>query len=276
MLLISAVSAGSLMARKRGRPAKAGARYPCGKLKSGIEPIAPALWQRIASEAKKGALDERLGSELGRLFLHAELTSPQIAAGFRVAETYGAFERYKGKRRSTASPSYEASSRGDHLVAEELVGPDAMAILEERIRAAEQKFKALQQWFSNEMIPRGVCNALEELCVEDRNISWIILPRVRETLDKLGLFFGFTTARNAAKHAVIARKPTLEQDRTIARKPNLDRIYWMEVVRSVSRPDITDDELAAAYEEQRARVAREIFRRSKAKRSDNVIEFRKL
>lgn len=262
------------MARRRGRPTKPGPRYPNGQLKHkpAIEPIAPALWQRIVTEAKKKTIDERLGSELGRLFLHGELTSPQIAAGFRLAEVYGTFERYKGKRRSTASPSYEASSRGDHLVAEELIGPDALQIMEERIQAAQTKFNALQKHFEDKKVPRGVRNALEELCVEDRIISSLILPDLRNALDELGQFFGFTTARHALKQvAASPRKPTLQQDGEAKRAPNLDRMYWIEVVRRL-RPDLSTDQLIEAHEVQRALVARGIFRRSKEKRRDNVIE----
>src|SRR5258708_5484643 len=110
------------MARKGGRARKSGPRHPGGQLKQpsqGIDPIAPALFQRIVVEARRKVVDERLGTELGRLFLHHELTSAQVAAGFRMARIYSDFERLKGKRRSPASPSYGGG--GDHSIAEELM-----------------------------------------------------------------------------------------------------------------------------------------------------------
>jgi hypothetical protein len=74
-------------------------------------------------------VDERLGSELGRLFLHQELTSAQVAAGFRLGRIYQTFERLKGKRSSPASPSYGGG--GDHSIAEELMSPEALRDLED-------------------------------------------------------------------------------------------------------------------------------------------------
>lgn len=271
MLCSPAFEPGGLMARKRGRPAKAGARYPSGKLKPAIEPIAPALWQRIASEAKIHAIDERMGSQLGRLFMHGEFTTKQIAAGFRVAETYGTFERLKAKRRSVMSPSY--GGRGDHSIAEELMDAQTLEDLEANIRTAEDKFKALQKWFHDNPDAARFHNAIEELCVEDRAVSSLILPDLRNVFDRLGFFFGFTTARHALKQpGAIAKKPTLRQDAQVApRQPNIDRIYWIEVVRRL-RPDLSDDQLNEAYEVQRALVARAVFRRSKQKRADNVID----
>lgn len=271
------------MARRRGRPAKPGERYACGKLKSAIEPIAPALWQRIASEAKKKMIDERLGTELGRCFFHGELTSPQIAAGFRLAEIYGAFERAKGKRRSCASPSYN-SGQGDHSLAEELLEPDTLKRLEDQIQTATETFKKLhgdvsaqrKGWFDEKEIPRYIRNALEELCVEDRAISWLLLPEIRDVLDQLGFFFGFTTARQAQKKsaaaAASARAPTLQQDTLAKREPNIDRVYWIQVLRKVL-PHLDEKEIGHVYETQAALKQRELVRRARGGTRDKVVPF---
>ncbi len=81
------------MVAKRGRSSKSGERYKCGKLKpaeTSKQPISPTLWQRIKTNGQKIGLDPRLGTELGRLALHDELTSAEVSAGFRIAEIYKA------------------------------------------------------------------------------------------------------------------------------------------------------------------------------------------
>ena len=97
------------MAAKRGRPSKSGDRFKCGKLKpaeTSKQPISPALWQRIKTDGQKIGLDPRLGTELGRLALHDELSSAEVSAGFRIAEIYQAFERFHGRTRSAAGSSF--------------------------------------------------------------------------------------------------------------------------------------------------------------------------
>lgn len=252
------------MARK-GRARKAGPRNPCGKLKqSGQDPIAPTLWQRMASEAKKKLIDERFGTELGRLFLHQELTSAQFAAGNRVAKVYQTFERLKAKRRSPKSPSY--GEGGDHSIAEELMDVETLADLEMSIREASDKFKALDEWLSGRF-PRRVCNVLQELCVEDKFVGPVVLPEIREALDQLGLFFGFSTARHALKQQTAAKAAAAPP----ARQPNIDRSLWIEVVRRLA-PHLDEEQLNYAYDVQRTLVARAVFERSKERRKDNVIE----
>src|ERR1700742_5168116 len=97
------------MATKRGRPSKTGERYKCGKLRpveTSKQPISPALWQRIRTNGQKIGLDPRLGTELGRLALHDELTSAEVSAGFRIAEIYQACEHFHGRTRSAAGSSF--------------------------------------------------------------------------------------------------------------------------------------------------------------------------
>src|SRR6201989_2409095 len=97
------------MAAKRGLPSKTGERYKCGKLRPAEpsrQPISPALWQRIKTNGQKIVLDPRLGTELGRLALHDELTSAEVSAGFRIAEIYQTFEHFHGRTRSAAGSSF--------------------------------------------------------------------------------------------------------------------------------------------------------------------------
>jgi hypothetical protein len=182
------------MARKGGRARKSGPRHPGGQLKQpGIDPIAPALFQRIAAEAKKKMVDERLGTEPGRLFIHQELTSAQVAAGFKLARIYQTFERLKGKRRSPASPSYGGG--GDHSIAEELMSPEALRDLEDSIDEAAEKFTSLDKWIRLNF-SRTLRTRLQELCVEDKYVG-LITAEDRDALDRPGLFFGFTSVKHA-------------------------------------------------------------------------------
>jgi hypothetical protein len=94
---------------RSGRPSKSGDRYKCGKLKpadTSKQPISPALWQRIKTNGQKIGLDPRLGTELGRLALHDELTLGGGLGGFRIAEIYQAFEFFHGRTRSAAGSSF--------------------------------------------------------------------------------------------------------------------------------------------------------------------------
>lgn len=264
---------------KGGRARKSGPRSACGKLQqTGIDPIAPTLFQRILTEAKKGAVDERLGTELGRLFMHGELTSAQVAAGFRMARIYQDFERYKGRRRSPASPSYGGG--GDHSIAEELLNPESLSQLEDSIREAVEKYIKLDGrdgWMKHN-VSRGMRSLLQELCVEDRYIGQMT-AEIRGALDRLGMFFGFTSIKHASQKqktpadvlAEVNATASTPAAKTFVRKPNLDRIYWIEVARRL-RPDLSTDDLGKAYDVQRALVARGAFRLSKPAEPETKIE----
>lgn len=92
-----------------GRPKKPGERYPGGQLKPGSgEPIAPTVLRRIFRDAEDGYADARLGSQVGRLYFHRQLTSTEASTAFYIGEIYGRYEAQIGKRRSTRSPSYES------------------------------------------------------------------------------------------------------------------------------------------------------------------------
>ena len=67
---------------KDGRAIQMGKLRPAETSK---QPISPALWQRIKTNGQKIGLDPRLGTELGRLALHDELTSVEVSVGFRIA-----------------------------------------------------------------------------------------------------------------------------------------------------------------------------------------------
>lgn len=179
----------------RGRPAHAGERYACGKLKPAAPSVAPVEWARIRAEAAAGAHDPRLGTEIGRLSIHRELSDAQTVTAFRVGEIYSTFERYKGKGRSVRSPNYGGG--GDSSVAEELLGAEALERLEDNIKAAHAEFIALADELKH--YPTIARATLELLCVENRHIGWNLLPSMRMLLDRLAVFFANSKSAKKSK-----------------------------------------------------------------------------
>lgn len=181
---------------KRGRPAKAGERYACGKLKPTGDPVTGALWHRIREHAAKLARDERLASELGRLSFHRQITDAQAAAGFRVGLIYGMFERhYSAPPRKTRSPSYQIGLTGDAGLAEELMEREAFVDQVRRRRASLEAFLALQDEFDSWEFSRNAASVrpdiehhgatrraprllIEAVCVDDCTISYLSLIHI--------------------------------------------------------------------------------------------------
>ena len=86
------------------RPAKA-PMYPRDRL--GRNEHGGAMWRRIVDEGVRfGRVNPQLGSEVGRLLFHGQITAVEAAAASQVAEIYARYERSQGLRRTVASPSY--------------------------------------------------------------------------------------------------------------------------------------------------------------------------
>lgn len=170
------------MARKRPGPrAQAGPRYPCGRRKSVGDVRAPTLWRRIKDNGIALGLDRRLGSEVGRLSLLGELTDTEAATAFLIAEVYGRFERYSGKRRTAHSPSYDIGR-----AAEPMEDHDH----ERRARRARKQFDRLQDCLP--VYPPQARAELEQLCCEDRAVSSLHLPEIRSLLARVAVEFGLS------------------------------------------------------------------------------------
>lgn len=292
-----------------GRRRNDGERYPGGKLrprsklKPDVEPISGVLWQRLRAHGRALGIDQRLTSELGRLNLYGELTVAMTAAGLRIAEIYGRYEGLKGLRRSTKSPSYNASY-GESGIAEELLGVDAMDILEDRIRKATEAYHKLvgREAFIDEkrvrypeipgMIPAKLRNVIEQLCVEDKPVSPAAYDDIREFLHQLAIVWKIQAAVQSPSPNMAAGRggrhgPALHFNKhedaanpdatgkpAEPKRPNLDRIFWIQVAK-VLRPDLNEHELGEAFDIQQALKAREIFRRAKERKGGtNVVPFR--
>lgn len=285
---------------RSGRPRKDGERYACGKikprkkLKPDLEPISGVLWQRMKQHGKQAGLDPRITTELGRLNWFGELTVAMTAAGFRIAEIYGRYERYKRLSRSVRSPSYNASY-GEAGTAEELLGDVALAELEQRIIDATTAYERLvgkvegyQGRPDPGLIPRHLRNPIETLCVEDRAINPTLYDDIREFLQQLAIVWKIQSAPSTAGgNSAVANRhgPALHfnkheeieapagQEKAAPKRPNLDRIFWIQVARVIA-PHLDTQELGIAYDMQQALKAREIFRRAKERKAgSNVVPF---
>jgi hypothetical protein len=155
---------------KRGAKKKPGPRYPGGQLKGMPVGVTGTQLQRLRAISK----DPLLATQLGRLLFLEEITRGEYEAGVRIAEIYGRYECTIGRRRSVASPTYEAG-RG------RVAGEDELA--RERAKDAARAFGALQAEIK--LCPRRVRGPLEELCVEDRVPPPGSLPAIRIALDML-------------------------------------------------------------------------------------------
>jgi hypothetical protein len=169
---------------RRGRPKKPGPRHPGGQLKRETAGITATALQRLRALGSNPLLE----TQAGRLLFLEELTLDQAQTAWRIAEIYGRYDRAMGRRRSSASPSYEAGRGRDSGLAE---SDDQRA----RVKSTVRAFGALQAELR--LCPRGVRPALEELCVEDRACPPGWLPAVRIALDMLAVALGIRGRRRS-------------------------------------------------------------------------------
>jgi hypothetical protein len=270
------------MVAKRGRPSKSGERYKCGKLKpaeTSKQPISPALWQRIKTNGQKIGLDPRLGTELGRLGLHDELTSAEVSAGFRIAEIYQAFEHFHGRTRSAAGSSFFRQFVADLEKPIEVTRrrtDDHISIdQEEQEREAREDFDVLQYY-----MPAAQRDIVEQVCVANQPINPVSISTLKLVLQYfLGIFRDdknyqsrrskkfdanapkikfYRPKNNKAKKAEAA----VEEERPRPKPVDKRKLSFMQTLRTL-RPDLTDVQLEQAWGVYLALIARADFRREK-------------
>src|SRR5271170_1260361 len=159
------------MRRKPGPRKKPGERYPSGDLKPVIP---PALWRRVQSVLNVSN-DRRFNSELGRLWLHGELTDTQAAGGRVIACIYrngDSEEEDKDRRHATAA----ATDVDPH--------------------ASQRDRKALDGLLSE--YPPKLSEAVIELCVFNRTVDWKLRPQIRQLLDDVARWWWPDTRRRRA------------------------------------------------------------------------------
>ncbi len=231
--------------KKRGRPRKAVVA---------IDPIAPAAWQRIRQMVEVGALDPIHATELGRLSYHGEITSTQMAAGLRIGEIYGRYERSIGRRRSARSPSYEIGFG-------QSPDPESTEGEIEQARAARHAWDLVQA-----LMPTDLARAMiEDLCVEDRAINSLHLDGIRTLLDRAAAKFGTTTTGKAPVETT-HRRPTHRANgkpapAAAALQHRVGELDVWRIMLAKLRPDLDDDQALSAFQlftamKDRARLRR--------------------
>lgn len=265
-----------------GKRNSTGERYPSGKLKpkNPTEALSVVIWQRMRQNAKLLNLDPLLTSELHRLNHAGELTNVQTVAGHRIGSIYGRYEAAKGLPRSIRSPSYELGRGGDSSIAEELMGPEQVALMEGRIRDAMDAWNDLQELLKSRF-PRNVRDAVETVCVEDRCILPVMYENLRCALTVMAVGWGITTVSRRslggsgggtaamARHRPLHFNQHEQPDAPVAsayapapRPTGVDKLAFTAALRKAA-PGIDDQAVAEAFDYQQAYRAREIFRRSK-------------
>lgn len=147
---------GSRQPYKPGADRQGAERFPGGKLKS---ETAPTLVYRMREHGKVLGLDPRLGSVLGVMGVHRELSDAEIAAGFAIAEIYGRYEMLQGMpRRTIASPSYERGF-GNKSANASNMDPDEIKRHKRAVKRATKQFDKLQNWLGNQ------AELVERVCV---------------------------------------------------------------------------------------------------------------
>jgi hypothetical protein len=151
-----------------------------------------AIWRRIIDQGVRfGHVNPQLGSEVGRLSFHGQITPVEAEAASIVADIYARYERSVGLRRSAASPSFVMHSDVPDYT-EETEG-DVL-----RARRAKWHYDKLQK-----AIPSPRARAiLEKLCVDDQPIGPIDLMDARIILRRLAEVFGILPRK------VVLRAPT--------------------------------------------------------------------
>jgi hypothetical protein len=269
------------VAAKRGRPSKTGERYKCGKLKpveTSKQPISPALWQRIKTNGQKIGLDPRLGTELGRLALHDELTSAEVSAGFRIAEIYGAFEFFHGRTRSAGGSSFFRQFVSDLEKPIEVTRrrtDDYISIdQEEREREAREGFDVLQYY-----MPAAQRDIVEQVCVASQPINPVSIPVLKMVLQYFFEIFrddkNYRSKRSKKFGADAPKikfyKPKKDKAKKIEKpvenveppkRTDVRKISYMQTLR-ILRPDLDEDQLEQAWGVYHALIARADFRKEK-------------
>lgn len=263
---------------KTGRSTVAGLRHPSGRLKrQGADPIDPAIWHRIRTDAIKGVRDPRLATEFGRRSLHGEFTNAQTAAGFRYAELCGKYERINKLRRSVASPSYMAGFRGSSDIDEERLTTKELESLNRRREEDSNRYVNAR----NKLPGTYWIDEFERLVVEDEMVNPVNLPYLRHMLETLAVYFRSTEWRDkgtkkpskssrALREIPFSRfheaagasqaKPATTMAPTSSKRTET----WLRVAVAKLRPDLDGEEIEFAARTMQALRDRERLRAGKA------------
>jgi hypothetical protein len=223
-------------------------------------------------------LDPRLGTELGRLALHDELSSAEVSAGFRIAEIYQVFELFHGRTRSAAGSSFFRQLVADLEKPIEIGRrrtDDYLDIDREmREREAREDFDVLQYY-----MPAAPRDLIEEVCVASRPINPVSVPVLKMVLQYFFEIFRddknyrskrskkFDADTPKVKFFKLKRDKERKVEKPVEKaeqqKPvDKRKLSYMQTVR-ISRPDLNNEQLEQAWGVYHALIARADFRKEK-------------
>lgn len=225
---------------KLGRPPK--------KTGTGIEPIAPALWDRVRRNVSQGLLPAIHGSEVARLHHFGLITPTEAAAAFRVGEIYSRWDRCMGRARAPRSPSYELGFSG--------TAPESQKALDQRDadeikreRDAREKWDILEEKFVKLNVSPADRRRIEELCVQNECIGPMELSDIRPILAGLAQEFRVVTAgKNAAlkKQAREITNPKMPAAAIAAKPSQIDRESFVSVI-TAKVPNLSVDQIDGLF-----------------------------
>ena len=178
---------------KRGPRKKPGERYPSGDLKPAIT---PAAWGRIQQSPRVfGPLP---ASELGRKYLHRELTKDQAEAGFYIGCIYRLSHPSALEEMHEVHPEWLAEIQ--EFQAKWLVSTDE----------AQAQWRAIggPDGLLSEF-PSDVREAVIELCAFNRVVNSMLYRDIRRVLDR-----GLLLWHDAQRRQCDDRAPVLDRART--------------------------------------------------------------
>lgn len=225
---------------KLGRPPKSS---------TGIEPIAPALWDRIRRNVGQGLLPAIHGTEIARLHHFGLITPTEAAAAFRIAEIYSRWDKCLGRARSARSPSFELGFGGsvpeNQKAADQKDADDI-----KREKDAREKWDALEEKFNKLNVTPSERRRIEELCAQNEAIGSIELSDIRPILAGLAQEFRVVTAGKNSALKRQAKDITNPKAATPRPKPNTaaaERKTMSDITKSILK-NASQDQIDTVYE----------------------------
>jgi hypothetical protein len=163
-------------ATKRGKPADAGERFPCGR-KRPTDFRSDSQIRRIVQAGLEMSLDPVLGSQAGILRMRGKISDKQLSTVEYIGRVYGRFEWcMQAPLRRTKSPSYDGAIRAARADQRDF---------EEVAQEASAEFNALQNCIP--VFPREAREVIESLCVDDQHVPDYQLEDLKRLLDRIAV-----------------------------------------------------------------------------------------
>ncbi len=187
-------------------------------------PGANIVWRRIRDNfddlvVRTGANPE-IGSTITRLVLFGHLTKGEGQAARMYGEIVGRFDRFHGSGapRTAPSPSYQRGSRGSEDEIERRTRDGTLASHERAARRARKQYDRLHKLVGT-FGPRAR-EALDEVCIYDREVPSAMLPHIAIVLRAVGEAFGMirpSPAKGQVAEKVEERSPKGRDAGVVAR-----------------------------------------------------------